>query len=290
MSALIGYVTIMAKGATLDEHLIQVLGLSDQILTLSGPIENRNHPVLQEPMFVIHAEECAEPVHLERKYVFDNQVSIKSNFAKGEKVLVWLVRSLKQSPHDAQAPAIDLLVARDFFLLGDWREFQRFKQFIKSMRILDAQARQWLSEHHSELEVLSGSSEGLAKVCGVLGRIAEWPELEGGETAAGHTLEGVAKTFSKGLVHVRDAPLFPTLLLRMAPHMRFNVFRIMSFVADPARGAAGMVGFLSAVAKATREPEIVQSLAVLASSRDLSRGLATLRAYLLSPKVPHAAA
>jgi hypothetical protein len=277
----------MSKGAILDESLVHALGLSEQLLTLTGPIENRHHPVLQEPMFVIHAEEIAEPVHLERKYVFDNQVSIKGSYGKGDKVLAWLARSLKPNPHDTHAAQVEVLVARDFFLLGDWREFQRFKQFIKSMRIIDAQARQWLTDHHGELEVLSGTAEGLARIIGVLGRIAEWPELEGGATTRATSLEGVAKTFSKGLLHVREAPLFPTLLLRLEPDMRFSVFRIMGFVEDPAHGAAGLIAFLLAMAKATREPEVVESAAVLKSSRDLSRVFASLRKYLLSSKIPH---
>lgn len=278
----------MSKGAILDEALVHQIGLAEQLLTLSAPIENRNHPILQEPMFVLRTDEIGDPIHLERKYVFDNQVSIKSSYGKGDKVLAWLSRSLRANPHDAKLPPVELVVARDFFLLGDWREFQRFKQFIKSMRIVDAQARQWLTDHHAELEPLSGTAEGLAKIIGVLGRIAEWPELEGSATSKSTSLEGVAKTFSTDLLHVRDAPLFPTLLLRKEPDVRFSVFRIMSFVEDPAKGAMGLIGFLTALARATRDPEVLQTTEVMKSSRDLARVLAALRKFLLSAKVPDA--
>ena len=276
----------MSKGAILDESMAQQVGLAEQLLTLTGPIENQYHPVLQEPLFVIRAEEVAEPIYLERKYVFDNQVSIKATYGKGDKVLAWLSRALKANPHDVKAPPVSLLLTRDLFLLGDWREFQRFKQFIKSMRILDAQARQWLTDHHAELEVLSGTAEGLARIIGVLGRIAEWPELEGGQTTKSTSLEGVAKTFSAGLVHVRDAPLFPLLLLRKEPDVRFSVFRMLSFVEDPGRGAAGLIAFLQSMVRATRDAEVASAAEVVKSSRDLARIFAALRLYLLSPKSP----
>lgn len=279
----------MSKGTVLDETLINALGMADQILTLDGPIENRHHPVLQEPMFFLKTKEIPEIVHLERKYVFDHQVSIKSTYAAGDKVLAWLVRSLRPNPHDNKAPAVEVLLIRDFFLLGDWREFQRFKQFIKSQRILDAQARQWLTDHRAELEMLSGKVEGLSRICDCLGRIAEWPELEGsGEQAQAGSLEAVAKTFSKELLFVRDAPLFAPLLLRRPPDARFRVFRIMSFVEDPKHGAAGLIGFLGTLAKFTRDPALITVTTSITGSRELARALAAIRGYLLSPKVPTA--
>ncbi len=276
----------MPKGAILDESLVQQVGLGDQLLTLSAPIENRNHAILQEPMFILRTDELTEPVHLERKYVFDNQLSIKSSYAKGDRILAWIVRNSRPNPHDAKAPPVDLLIARDLFLLGDWREFQRFKQFIKSMRILDAQARQWLTDHHGELEVLSGTAEGLARIINVLGRIAEWPEVEGAEASRSTSFEVLAKTFSRDLLHVRDAPLFSALILRSDPQIRLNVFRIMGFVEDPARGAAGLFGFITTLARATRDPENLSAVADMKTSRDLARAFAALRKYLLSPKVP----
>ena len=277
----------MSKGAVLEESLINALGLADQLLTLSGPIENRHHPVLQEPLFVLATKEIPEPVYLERKYVFDNQVSIKSTLHAGDRLIAWLARSLRPNPHDSQAPHVEVLIARDLFLLGDWREFQRFKQFLKSQRILDAQARQWLSDHRAQLEQLSGIAEGLNRIGECLGHIAEWPELEGsGDQARLGSLEAVAKTFSKELLHVRDAPLFPLLLLRKAPDVRFRIFRMMSFVEDPQHGAAGLVRFLGSLARISREEALLNSCNGITGSRELARALGAMRAYLMSAKIP----
>ena len=277
----------MSKGAVLDESLINSLGLADQLLTLSGQIENRHHPILQEPLFVLQTKEIPEPVYLERKYVFDNQVSIKSTMHAGDRVIAWLARSLRPNPHDAQAPQVEVLLARDLFLLGDWREFQRFKQFLKSQRILDAQARQWLSDHRAQLEQLSGIAEGLNRIGECLGNIAEWPELEGsGDQAKLGSLETVAKTFSKELLHVRDAPLFPLLLLCKPPDVRFRIFRIMSFVEDPQHGAAGLVRFLAALARVARDESLLTACNAITGSRELARALQAMRAYLMSAKKP----
>jgi hypothetical protein len=273
-----------SKGAVLDEQLITQVGLAENLLTLSGPMENRHHEQLQEPMFVVRTQEVQEPIYLERKYVFDNQVSIKQSYGKGEKVLCWLNRQLRTPPNDPKAAPVELLLARDFFLLGDWREFQRFKQFIKSMRIVDAQARQWLSDHQAELPELARTPEGLERILDCLGRIAEWPEPEFGPEAQRQTgsLEAVAKTYSKSLAPVRLAPLFPALLLRRPPDVRFNVFRIMSFVEDPQLGATAVVRFVVALATNSRNPELQEACAVLKTSRDLSRAFAAVRKYLLS--------
>jgi hypothetical protein len=277
----------MSKGSVLDESMINSLGFADQLLTLTGTIENRHHPVLQEPLFVMQTKEITEPVYLERKYVFDNQVSIKSTIHAGERVLAWLAHSLRPNPHDPQAAHVEVLIARDLFLLGDWREFQRFKQFLKSQRILDAQARQWLSDHRAQLEQLSGIAEGLNRIGDCLGRIAEWPELEGsGDQARLGSLEAVAKTFSKELLHVRDAPLFPLLLLRKPPDARFRIFRMMSFVEDPQHGASGLVKFLTALARATHDEALLTATGNITGSRELARALAAMRTYLMSAKMP----
>ncbi len=277
----------MPKGAVLEESFINTLGLADQLLTLTATIENRHHPVLQEPLFVVQTKEIPEPIYLERKYVFDNQVSIKSTLHAGDRVLAWLARSLRPNPHNAQAPQVEVLIARDLFLLGDWREFQRFKQFIKSQRILDAQARQWLMDHRAQLEQLSGIAEGLNRIGECLGRIAEWPELEGsGDQARLGSLEVVAKTFSKELLHVRDAPLFPSLLLRKPPDVRFRIFRIMSFVEDPLHGTAGLVRFLAALARVAHDEELIKASSNITSSRELAWSLGAIRTYLLSAKTP----
>lgn len=277
-----------SKGAVLDEQLITQVGLAENLLTLSAPMENRHHEQLQEAMFVVRTREVPDPIYLERKYVFDNQVSIKQTYGKGEKVLCWLSRQLRTPQHDPKAAPVELLVARDFFLLGDWREFQRFKQFIKSMRILDAQARQWLSDHQAEMPDLAQTPEGLERILDCLGRISEWPEPEfGGEAQRqGGTLETVAKTYSKSLAPVRLAPLFPALLLRRPPDVRFNVFRIMTYVEDARYGAAAVVRFVASLAEHSGDSEVKDACAVLKTSRDLSRAFASIRKYLLSPRRP----
>src|SRR4051812_47645392 len=198
----------MSKGAVIDEAFIHALGLSEQLMTLTGHLENKHHPVLQESMFHINVAEIPEPIYLERKYVFDNQVSIKSSYGKDDKILVWLQRVLRANTVSASKAPIELLMVRDIFLLGDWREFQRFKQFVKSMRILDAQARNYLAEHHQEFPALANDREAIERILDSLEKIAEWPDLEGVNSKAS-SLELVAKTYSKDLAPIRASPLLP---------------------------------------------------------------------------------
>lgn len=273
----------MPKGAILDEAFINAIGLAEQLMTLTGNMENKHHEVLQEPMFHIHVAEVDELILLDRKYVFDNQVSIKASYGKDSKVLVWLQRVLRQNPLTPGAPPVDLLMARDLFLLGDWREFQRFKQFVKSMRILDAQARNFLAEHHGEFPTMAEDAVAMEKLLGYLGHIADWPDLDGGDKSG--TLETVAKTYSKDLAPVRSSPHLAPALLRRDPDLRFNLFRLFSFVEDP-KGAGSLVHFLMATAKATRRDDVIQSCHDMHSSRDLQRGFAALRHALLSPMIP----
>jgi hypothetical protein len=276
----------MSKGAVLDEALIGTLGFADQLLTLTGPIENQHHPQLQEPMFQIRSKEVDETIYLERKYVFDNQVSIKSTYGSGDRVLVWLQRVLRGSQLDAKAPAHAVLLAREFFLLGDWREFQRFKQFMKSMRILDAQARQWLSDHHADLPKLAQAEEGVHRILLSLGNIAEWPDLDShGSGQRTSTLEQIAKTYAKDLAPVRRSPGLPQRLLMLSPDVRFNVFRILAFVEDPEEGTGGLAKFLMRLAAATGEPDLAAVTQQLRTSRDLSRAFGLLRAFLMSSRM-----
>lgn len=277
----------MSKGAVLDEAFITAAGLSEQLLTLTGPIENRHHEILQEPMFHIRCQEIEETVYLERKYVFDNQVSIRAHYGRGDKVLVWLQRALRQPPYDPHAPMIELLMAREFFMLGDWREFQRFRQFVKSQRILDAQARQWITDNHIRFRELAQSPAGIERILDALGAIAEWPDLDGqdqGESRS--TLETIAKTYSRSLAPVRASPLLAPALLKRAPDVRFNVFRLLSFVEDPEGGPASLLRFLGDLGRAIGDPRLIQATSGLRSSRDISRAFAALRAALLARRLP----
>lgn len=274
----------MPKGAILDEAFISTIGLAEQLMTLTGNMENKHHEVLQEPMFHIHVAEVDELILLDRKYVFDNQVSIKSSYGKDSKVLIWLQRVLRPNPLTPGAPPVDMLMARDLFLLGDWREFQRFKQFVKSMRILDAQARNFLAEHHGEFPAMASDAAAMDKLLDYLGHIADWPDLEGSDKSG--TLETVAKTYGKDLAPVRASAYLAPLLLRRDPDLRFNLFRLFSFVEDP-KGAGSLVHFLQATAQATKRDEVIHACAEMHSSRDLQRGFATLRHALLSPALLH---
>lgn len=276
----------MGKGAVLDEAFVSAAGLSEQLLTLSGPIENKHHDILQEPMFHVRSQEIDETVYLERKYVFENQVSIRAHYGKGDKVLVWLQRSLRQPPHDPKAAMVELLMAREFFMLGDWREFQRFRQFVKSQRILDAQARQWITDNHVRFGEMSREPAGIRRVLEGLGAVAEWPDLEGQDQAESRTtLELIAKTYSRSLAPVRASPLLPAALVEMAPDTRFNIFRLFSFVEDPA-GAGSLLRFLRDLGAAVGDPRVAEATASLKTSRDISRALAVLRTALLARKPP----
>lgn len=274
----------MSKGATIDEAFVQSLGLSEQLLTLSGPMENRHHEILQEPMFHIRTQEMDETIFLDRAYVFEHQVSIKSSYGKGDRILAWLQRVLRVNPQSPEHAGIELLMVRDFFLLDDWREFQRFKLFVKSMRILDAQARDFLAEHHQDFPRMVKDDVGLTRILDSLERVAEWPDLEAGAKAS--SLELVAKTYSRDLAPVRASPRLPALLLARPPDARFNLFRLLSFVEDPHGGSGALVGFLSAMGAATQDVATMSATATIKNGRDLQRGFAAIRAYLVSAKVP----
>lgn len=276
----------MSKGAVLDEAFLAAAGLSEQLLTLTQSIENKHHDVLQEPMFHIRTSEIEETVYLERKYVFENQVSIRAHYGKGEKVLVWLQRSLRQPSHDPQAGMVEVLMAREFFMLGDWREFQRFRQFVKSQRILDAQARQWITDNHVRFKELCLTEEGMGRILDSLGAVAEWPDMDGQDQGQSRTtLELIAKTYSRSLAPVRAAPLLPGALLARQPDTRFNVFRLFSFVEDPEKGPMGLIAFIRELGKATRDERVIGLTGQLKTSRDISRAFSVLRTVLLSRKL-----
>jgi hypothetical protein len=275
----------MTKGAVLDEKFISALGLSEQLLTLTRNIESKHHDILQEALFHIHVDEVKEPIYLERKYVFDNQLSLRTNYGKGEKILLWVHRVRRINPHSETKETIELLMVRDGFLLGDWREFQRFKLFVRSMRILDAQARSYLSAHHQEFPSMVNDAAALERILVQLQNIAEWPDLEqSGRTQS--SLENIAKTYSPSLAPVRACALMPRLLLRRAPDVRFNLFRLFSFVEDPTNGANALVRFLSAVGAATNDAETIATTSVMTSGVDIQRAFSCIKQYLISTKTP----
>jgi hypothetical protein len=204
---------------------------------------------------------------------------------------VWLQRSLRQPPHDAKAAMVEVLMAREMFILNDWREFQRFKQFVKSMRILDAQARQWITDNHVRFKDLAQTDEGLEKILASLGAVAEWPDMEGQDTAESRsTLELIAKTYSRSLAPVRTSALLPGALLRRAPDERFNIFRLFSFVEDPDGGPMSLIRFIVALGKATGDAKVQAATGAIKAPRDINRAFQALRSFLLSRKMPPEAA
>ncbi len=269
----------MSKGAALDERLIQALGLAEQLFTLAGPVVNGHHPLLGDPMFALRTKETQEIIYLERRYVFDNQVSVKANMGEGERLLLWIVRQARPNPKDPTGPQVVSLYASECFFLSDWREFQRFKVFLKSMRILDAQARQWLEAHHAEFPTMAVTAEGVERILTNLSRISELPDLEGsGQKKDG--IERLAKTYSVDLLPVRSAAILPGLLLRRDRQERFVLFRLFSYVEDPA-GATSLVAFLTAMAYATNDKAATEAVKALTGPRELARVLGALRTAIL---------
>jgi hypothetical protein len=85
---------------------------------------------------------------------------------------------------------------------------------------------------------------------------------------------------------VRASPLLPGLLLTRAPDVRFNIFRLLSFVEDPAGGTSSLVKFLIALGAATNDRDTVENTAEVKSGRDLQRAFGAIRKYLFSAKLP----
>jgi hypothetical protein len=274
----------MSKGTVLDEPFLNEVGLSEQLLTLKGPVQNKHHPDTQEPMFVINVKEIEEPLYLERNYVFTNQVTIKTSLGLDDKVLIWQARSLRPRAGSTSGPLVPVLMAREFFLLGEWREFGRFKTFVKSQRILDAQARQWLADHHQDLPKLAGAAPLVEKVVDVLGHIAEWPDLEAHiiQGPKLNALELVAKTYSAGLAAFRASPHLCEAMIKRSPDIRFNIFRLLGYVEDPMHGSKALVTFLNTLAGELRDSESIALCGRISGARDLAKAFVLLRHALFA--------
>jgi hypothetical protein len=271
----------MSKSAVLDPTFIAELGLSEQILTLAGPIQNLHHPETQEPMFAIPLQ-GGQTVWMERAYVFANQLSLKAA-GPGTQLLIWQARSMRPRSSDPGAPMAPVDMARELFQLGEWKDFQRFKAFCKSQRILDAQARQWLAAHHGDLPRLAENAAAVDKVVDILGRIAPWPDLDAhAGTGKGDALELVAKTYNAPLAAFRASGHLCAAMLRRAPDVRFNIFRLMGYVEDPHGGSRAFVAFLSTLASELRDSEAIVLCGQVASARDLAKAFAYLRKALFA--------
>jgi hypothetical protein len=99
-------------------------------------------------------------------------------------------------------------------------------------------------------------------------------------------LEAIAKTYGKYLAPIRSSPLLPNLLLARNPDARFNLFRLFSFVEDPARGSEALIHFLINLGNAAQDPDTLAAAKSLTTGRDLQRAFTALRKYLISPKMP----
>src|SRR5271154_732984 len=264
------YTPAMTRGAVLDEAFIRSVGLADQLLTLNGAIENRHHPLLQAAIFHLSTAEVEETIYLERKYVFEHQVSIKASYCKGDRVLAWLHRVLLPSSAPGRPERVELLMVRELFMLGEWREFHRFKSFVKSMRIIDAQSRGWLGEHHRDFPGMTAAPAALRQILDCLTSCAEWPDLDEAVNQA-DSLEQLAKTYSPGLAPVRSCAQLPGLLLAYAPDQRFRLFRLFSLVEDAEHGSAALVRFIGALGAACGDAAVAAATVQPRTSRELAR-------------------
>ncbi len=280
----------MAKGAlVLSEAFIEAVGLRHQLVTLKKAMLNKPHETLLEPMFHIHTEECEETIYLDKQYLYDHQISLKPSYAGGEKVLLWTYRSVRYRNNDTSQEPVMVLFASDLFLMRDPREFLRFRSFLKSKRILDAQARDYLGKNHESFPQLCQSEEGIAVILNCLANITDWPDPENGfkkRVGGEYTQEGVAKDYSAAIVAVRNCKLLPSELLKRKPEERLNIFRLLSFAEDPEQGPQGLMVFLRDIGAATENKEVIRSTASIASGVELSKGLDAVRRYLISNKTP----
>jgi hypothetical protein len=278
----------MAKGAVLNMAFLDALGLSEHLLTLSRSILNKPHPVLLEPMFHIHTEEVDETIYLERQYLYDSQISIKPSYASGERILIWTYRARRYRSNDSENEAQDILLASDLFLLGDPHEFQRFRQFLKSKRIVDAQARDYLAHNYEKFPKMAEKSDGIDTIINCLANIQEWPDPENGfrtRTGDEHTLEGLAKRYSDALVAARSSSLFAEHLMHAQPDARLQVFRLLCYAEDRKAGPDGIITYLRDVAAATKMEPIIRRANRITNGRELSLAMEAIRRHLVNPGV-----
>lgn len=260
-----------------------------QLLTLTKAMSNKPHETLLEPMFHIYTKEIEDTIYLERQYLYDHQISIKPSYAAGEKILAWTYRSIRYRNNDTNQEPVMVLFASDLFLMNDPREFLRFRTFLKSKRILDAQSRDFLGKNHEKFPQLCESPDGLSAILDCLSNLSDWPDPENGfkkRNGTEHTLEGVAKDFSEAIVAVRRAKMLPDALLKRKPIERLNIFRVMSFAEDPEEGPKGLMIFLRDLGAATKDQAVMRATSRIGSGGELSKGLESVRRYLVSGKIP----
>lgn len=276
----------MAKGSIITQQLVEALGLSSASFVLRAPLRNQLHPELQDPMFVIQVEEYPEPIYLDRQYCFDHQFSVPSGYGTGDRLLLWMRRVLRHRNNDPSQSAATLLMASDCFLYDQPREFQRFRLFLRSKRILDSQARDFLARNAANFPVLVQKPEGIAKILSVIGHIAEWPDPENGfrrHSSNDATLEGVAKQHAEPLLALRNARDLTQQLLRLDPEQRVNVFRLLCHVPDTEKGSESLMVFLRDLGTRSNAQAVIRRTHNIKTGADLSRAMDTLRQFLALP-------
>ena len=276
----------MAKGSVITHAFIEALGLGSASFELTKPLKNILHPELQEPMFAIEINEFPETVYLDRQYCFDHQFSVPQGYGAGSKLLLWMRRTIRHRNNNPDEPATTLLMASDCFLYDQPLEFQRFRIFLRSKRILDTQARDFLARFGDKFGQLVDSDDGMSRILDSLGNIAEWPDPENGFRRHGEsdaTLEGLAKTYSAQLLPLREHRKLPVALLSRSPEHRTNIFRLLCFVEDNTKGSEGLMVFLRDLGTATGADPVIRKTAAIKSAADLGWALETLRNYLGLP-------
>lgn len=276
----------MAKGSVITQQLVEALGLASASFALKAPLRNQLHPQLQDPMFSIQVEEYPEIIYLDRQYCFDHQFSVPNGYGAGDRILLWMRRVHRHRNNDPSQPAATILMASDCFLYNQPMEFQRFRLFLRSKRILDSQARDFLARNAQHFSTLVQSREGMAKILSCLGHIAEWPDPENGfrrHSSSDATLEGLAKNYAEALLHVRGAQELPQQLLRLDPELRVNVFRLLCHVPDEQDGSQSLIVFLRDMGTASNAQAVIRRTHAIKTGADLSRALETVRQFLALP-------
>ncbi|TVR08792.1 MAG: hypothetical protein EA401_13470 [Planctomycetota bacterium] len=276
----------MAKGSVITQQLVEALGLASVSFVLKAPLRNTLHPELQDPMFTIQVEEYPETIYLDRQYCFDHQFSVPSGYGTGDRILLWMRRVHRHRNNDPSQPATTVLMASDCFLYDQSREFQRFRLFLRSKRILDSQARDFLARNGEHFGTLVQSSEGITKILSALGHIAEWPDPENGfrrHSSSDATLEGLAKNYAAPLLTLRNAKNLPAHILRLDPEQRANVFRLLCHVPDQQDGSQSLIVFLRDMGAATNAQAVIRRTHGIKTGADLSRAIDTVRQFLTLP-------
>lgn len=275
----------MAKGAVISKKFVEALGLSGSMYTLKKPLENRAHEILMEPMIHIEVEELPETVLVDRQYLYEHQFSIKPSYGAGEKILLWVRRETRHRNNDTNEKEAHLLLASDCFLMEDPREFLRFRMFLKSKKILDTQARDFLAKNAEKFPEMAETDDGLNRILNCLGNISEWPDPENSfrkKTGNDNSLEGLAKQYSEPLAKVRKHKSFIAGLFRCDPEQRVNAYRLICFVVDE-EDANSLMVFIRDMGQKSGIESVIRATGGIKSGPELARGLEAVRRFLALP-------